>query len=115
MKDSEREKIFNYYIAKFKELGYDVYSPCSKLPGFYYAYVTDGIHILYFQIGCWGEFEWSTCCMPSRETGTGVRIDFEFDGKESVERAFDIQHGKPYRDFAHFEKYEEKFTKLIKL
>lgn len=115
MKDLEREKIFNDCVAKFKELGYDVYSPYSKLSGFYYAYVTDGIHILYFQIGQWGEFEWSTCCIPSRETGTGIRISFKFDGKESVERAFDIQHGKPYRNFEHFKKYEERFTKLEKL
>lgn len=41
MKDDKRKEIFNDYVAKFKELGYDVYSPCSKLPGFHYAYVTD--------------------------------------------------------------------------
>lgn len=115
MKDSIRKEIFNDYVAKFKELGYDVYSPCNKSPGFHYAYVTDGIHIIYFQISYWGGLEWSTCCVPNKETGTGTRINFEFDGKESVERAFEIEFGKPYSNFEHFAKYQERFHKLEKL
>lgn len=105
MNIEKREEIFNNYVAKFKELGYDVYSP-SRSPQFFYAYVTDGTHIIYFQIDNWGIFEWSTRCIPDTKTGTGTRIDFEFTDKKSVERAFAIEYGKAYRDFNHFkEKY----------
>lgn len=106
MNTKKREEIFNSYVAKFKELGYDVYSP-NRWPQYFYAFVTNGTHIIYFQINDWGIFEWSTCCIPSTKTGSGMRIGFEFTGKESVEKAFAIDYGKPYRDFNHF---KENYT-----
>lgn len=114
MNSEKREDIFNNYVAKFKKLGYDVYSP-SRSPWFFYAFVTDGTHIIYFQIDDWGIFEWSTQCIPSRKTGSGMMLSFSFKDKESVERAFSVKHGEPYRDFKHFSEQYGKRGGLKKL
>lgn len=114
MSTKKREEIFNNYVARFKELGYDVYSP-SRSPQFFYAFVTDGTHIIYFQIDDWGIFEWSTQCVPSRKTGSGMMLSFSFKDKESVERAFSVKHGKPYRDFKHFSEQYKRCGGLKKL
>lgn len=114
MNTEKRKGIFNDYVAKFKELGYDVYSP-SRPPQFFYAFVTDGTHIIYFQIDDWGIFEWSTCCAPSKKTGSGMMLSFKFKDKESVERAFNTNYGEPYRNFRHFSERYKKRGGLIKL
>ena len=114
MNTKKREEIFNNYVAKFKKLGYDVYSP-NRASQFFYAFVTDGTHVVYFQIDDWGIFDWSICCVPSVKTGSGMMISFDFKNKDSVERAFLTNYGKPFRDFKHFSEQYAKRGGLTKL
>lgn len=116
MDKNQRSKLFDYYIEKFKEYGYDVYSKEGSLKdGFYYAYVTDGTRIIYFQIDPLFGFQWFTVCKPTKETGYGRKIELEFDGRESVEQTMNISYGEKFRNFNSFKKYEEKFGVFIKL
>lgn len=116
MDKNQRSRLFDYYVERFKEYGYDVYSKKDALEdGFYYAYVTDGTRIIHFQVDSLFGFQWFTVCKPTEETGYGRMIELEFDGRESVEQAMNISYGEKFRNFDSFKKYEERFGTFVKL
>lgn len=98
------DRYFKDAVAQLKEWGFKVYSPTNIFEGtFRYGWVTDGTHILCFHIDDLVGLQFSTVCVPSKETGCGRIIDFDFT-KEGIIKAFQISFGKPYPDFESFKR-----------
>lgn len=119
---------------QFKRLGYKVYSKlfrCCReekhLVTYAYAVRDDGTFI-YFQTDRIDGFTMSTVCIPSRNTGSGHRIDkrilgmdiWDSEGNlsaEAVSKAMAIaataQFGMPYRNFDAYRKQEEDRWKVV--
>lgn len=95
---------FNETVEQLKEWGFMVYVPTNIFEDdFRYGWITDGIHILYFQINDLEGLMFSTECIPSKETGCGRRIYIPFT-KEGIIDGFGVSYGKPYPDFESFRK-----------
>lgn len=112
------DKTFKETVELIKSFGFDVYCPEDLLDKneFRYGYVTDGKHILYFQVvRLFAEVQWDIECIPHEDTGNGKRINLNPITKENIIDAFNIKYGIPYENFEQFKKMEEKCHKLIKL
>ena len=110
-----KDSYFREVAEKVKSFGFDVYAPENIFEGdSRYGYVTDGKGIIYFQIDDLFGLQWSVECIPSRETGSGVRLNVNLS-KEGISEALRTPYGKPYADFASFRKEHEQWRKLIKL
>ena len=110
-----KDRYFKETVEQLKEWGFEVYSPAHIFKDtFRYGWVTDGVHILYFEINDLEGLRWSTECIPSHETGCGKRIECEFS-KEAILNAFKISFGQLYSNFEHFRKHHKKWSDLIKI
>lgn len=112
------DETFKETVKLIKSFGFDVYCPEGLLNEneFRYGYVTDGKHILYFEVAyLFAEVKWSTRHIPKEDMGSGVSIDLNPITKENIIKAFNINYSTPYKDFEQFKKKEEKWRKLIKL
>ena len=99
-----KDRYFKETVEQLKEWGFMVYVPTNIFDkDFRYGWVTDGIHILYFQINYLEGLMFSTECIPSKETGCGRRISIPFT-KEGIIEGFGVSYGKPYPDFESFRK-----------
>lgn len=95
---------FNEVVEQLKEWGFMVYVPTNIFDkDFRYCWITDGTHILYFQINDLEGLMFSTECIPSKETGCGRRISIPFI-KKGIIKGFGVSYGKPYPDFESFRK-----------
>ena len=95
---------FKETVEQLKEWGFMVYVPTNIYEDdFRYGWITDGTHILYFQINDLEGLMFSTECIPSKETGCGRRISIPFT-KEGIIDGFGVSYGKPYPDFESFRK-----------
>ena len=113
MRMETKDRYFKDAVAQLKEYGFMVYAPAEIFNDYFrYGWVTDGIHILYFQIDDLFGLVFSTECIPSKETGCGRRIDFDFT-KDGIIEAFQTSFGKPYPDFESFKRTQ--WDKLIQL
>lgn len=102
MKMETKDRYFKETVEQLKEWGFMVYAHANIFEnGFRYGWVTDGTHILYFQIDDLYGLQWSTECIPTKETGVGMRIHINLS-KEAIIEAFQIQYGQPYLNFEHF-------------
>lgn len=113
MRMETKDRFFKNTVTQLKIWGFQVYSPTNIFENtFRYGWVTDGTHILYFQIDDLVGLQFSTECIPSKETGSGRRLDIDFT-KEGIIEAFQIPFGKPYPDFESFKrKYWQPLTQL---
>lgn len=113
MRMETKDQYFKETVKQLKEWGFMVYAPANIFEDSYrYGWVTDGIHILYFQIDNLLGLVFSTVCAPSKETGCGCRIDIDFT-KEGIIKAFKTSFGKPYPNFESFKR--EHWSTLIQL
>lgn len=113
MRTETKDQYFKETVEQLKEWGFMVYAPANIFEDdFRYGWVTDGIHILYFQIDDLLGLVFSTECVPSKETGCGRRIDFDFT-KKGIIKAFEISFGKPYPNFESFKR--KHWSTLIQL
>ena len=98
---------FQYFketVEQLKEWGFMVYVPTNIHEyDFRYGWVTDGTHILYFQIDDLCGLRFSTECISSNGIGCGCRIKIPFT-KEGIIKGFGVSYGKPYPDFESFRK-----------
>lgn len=101
-----KDHYFKETVEQLKEWGFMVYVPENLFEGYYrYGWVTDGTHLLYFQIDDLEGLLWSTECIPSKETGSGRRIYMPNPfSKEDVLHGFKVSYGKPYLNFEDFKK-----------
>ena len=110
-----RDSYFKEAVKTIKDLGFDVYVPEHIFKGsFRFGYVTDGTHILYFEVSEFGDLNWGTVHIPSLD-GDGVLVTVPTITKENILRTFNVSYGKPYADFEHFRKSREKWCNFIKL
>lgn len=108
-----KDRYFKETVAQLKEWGFMVYAPANIFEDdFRYGWVTDGIHILYFQIDDLLGLVFSTECVPSKKTGCGRRIDIAFT-KKGIIKAFEISFGKSYPNFESFKR--KHWSTLIQL
>lgn len=106
-------RIFNETVEAVKGFGYEVWTVASLFDSdFRYGYVTDGKRIIYFQVNELFGLQWGTVCVPTKNTGSGCRINVE-RAKESIEAALSYAYGQPYKDFADFKR--RHWTKLVRL
>lgn len=104
MKMETKDRYFKETVEQLKEWGFMVYAPANIFEDvFRYGWVTDGTHILYFQIDDLIGLVFSTECIPSKETGSGRRLDIPFT-KEEIIKAFEMPFGKPYPNFESFKR-----------
>lgn len=104
MRIETKDRYFKETVAQLKEWGFMVYALADIFEGgFRYGWVTDGTHILYFQIDDLEGLRFSTECIPSKETGCGRRISIPFT-KEGIIEGFGVSFGKPYPNFESFNK-----------
>lgn len=110
-----KDKYFKEVVSILKSFGFYVWTHENIFnDNFRYGWVTDGVHMLYFQIDDLEGLKWSTECIPSKETGSGCRVHISYPlEKEKIENAFKVKHGTPYRDFEHFKR--RYWCKLIEL
>lgn len=108
-----KDRYFKETVEQLKEWGFTVYVPNNILEDdFRYGWITDGTHILYFQINDLEGLMFSTECIPSKETGCGRRISIPFT-KEGIIEGFGVSFGKPYPNFEFFKKkYWNTLTQL---
>ncbi len=97
-------KYFNEVVEQLKEWGFMVYVPNNIFDDdFRYGWITDGTHILYFQIDDLYGLQFSTEGISSKGLGCGCRIKIPFT-KEGITKGFGVSYGKPYPDFESFKK-----------
>lgn len=85
MKMETKDRYFKETVEQLKEWGFTVYAPANIFEDvFRYGWVTDGTHILYFQIDDLIGLVFSTECIPSKETGSGRRLDIPFTKRKSL-------------------------------
>ena len=108
-----KDQYFKETVEQLKEWGFEVYSPSDIFEDtFRYGWVTDGTHILYFQINDLEGLQFSTQCVPAKNTGSGCRVEIDFT-KEGILKGFGVTYGKPYPDFETFKrKYWNTLTQL---
>ena len=95
---------FNEVVKQLKEWGFMVYVPTNIIEhDLRYGWITDGTHILFFQINDLEGLMFSTECISSNGIGCGCRIKIPFT-KEGIITGFDVSYGKPYPDFESFRK-----------
>lgn len=110
-----KDSYFKEVVETVKGFGFDVYAPENLHKGtFRYGYVTDGVSILYFQIDDLEGLTWSIECVPSYETGSGLRINIPLT-KEGILSGFGTPFGTRYRNFEHFKRANEKWGRIIKI
>lgn len=108
-----KDRYFRNTVAQLKGWGFEVYAPANIFEDtFRYGWVTDGTHILYFQIDDLEGLKFSTECVPSKETGSGCRVDIDFT-KEGIIRGFETSYGKSYPNFETFKR--KHWSTLIQL
>ena len=113
MRIEEKNRIFNETVEAVKGFGYEVWTVASLFDSdFRYGYVTDGYRILYFQVNELKGLEWSTVCVPAKDTGSGCRIYVELT-KESIETALSYSYGQSYKDFNNFK--HRHWSELMRL
>lgn len=106
---------FRETVAQLKEWGFAVYAPANIFEGtFRYGWVTDGTHILYFEINDFEGLHWSIECVPSRETGSGMCVDVGFS-KEGILDALNVSYGAPYPNFESFQRAQKKWYDIVRL
>lgn len=101
-----KDGYFKETVEQLKEWGFMVYAPKNLFEGYCrYGWVTDGTHLLYFQIDDLEGLLWSTECIPSKETCRGRRLYMTNPlSKEDVLNGFKVSYGKPWRNFEDFKK-----------
>lgn len=99
-----KDRYFKETVEQLKEWGFTVYVPNNILEDdFRYGWITDGTHILYFQMDDLFGLQFSTEGISSKGNGCGCRIKIPFT-KEGIIKGFGVSYGKPYPDFESFRK-----------
>lgn len=111
-----KNKLFNEAVETFKSYGLSVYVPENLFESnFRYGYITDNTDILYFEINELVGLVYSIPCVPSHDTGSGLRTDEQSLDKDTVFRLLRTKYGTPYANFKQMASMEAKFFKLKKL
>ena len=74
-----KDRYFKETVEQLKEWGFTVYVPNNILEDdFRYGWITDGTHILYFQMDALFGLQFSTEGISSKGLGCGCRIKIPF-------------------------------------